>query len=217
MIITWHGYSCFRMEFQAPGRKVSVVTDPYAPEGRTRLPRNLSADIVTVSHGHERHNNVDAVSGNPFVIDGPGEYEVKDVFVHGVRSYHDLEEGGKLGSNTMYYITAEGIHIAHLGDLKHALKEDQLGDMHNIDILFVPVGGGDVLSAKQAADVVAQFEPRVMVPMHYRTDKLGKDLEPVSTFLKAMGVSGVEEVSKLKITARDLPQEEMQVMVLQQQ
>lgn len=217
MIITWHGLSCFKLEFQGHGGKVAVVTDPYSPEGKTRLPRNLSAEIVTVSHGHERHNNVEAVGGNPFVIDSPGEYEIKDVFVQGIGAFHDAEEGKKLGPNTMCFITAEGLHIAHLGDLKHPLKEDQLGDLHNIDILFVPVGGGDVLSAKEAADVVGQFEPRVMIPMHYATDDLGKGLAGVEPFLKAMGVSGVERLPKIKLSERDLPQEEMKVMVLERQ
>jgi L-ascorbate metabolism protein UlaG (beta-lactamase superfamily) len=173
--------------------------------------------VVTVSHDHARHNNVAAVSGNPFVIDGPGEYEVKDVFVHGVGAFHDDEGGRRMGDNTMYYITAEDLHIAHLGDLKHELQENQLGDMHNIDILFVPVGGKDVLDAKQAAAVVSQFEPRIVVPMHYRTDRLGKDLDKIEDFLKAMGIADAEETSKLKVSTRDLPQEEMKVIVLQQQ
>lgn len=217
MIITWYGYSCFRLEFQGHRGKVALVTDPYAPEGKSRLPRNFSAEILTVSHDHERHNNIAAVGGNPFVITGPGEYEVKEVFVQGVTAFHDDEEGKKMGENTMYYITAEGLHIAHLGDLKHSLKEDQLGDMHSIDILFVPVGGGDVLNAKQAADVVSQFEPRVIIPMHYKTDKLGKELDGVTPFLKAMGIAESEELPKLKISDRDLPQEETQIIVLQQQ
>ncbi|MEA3249128.1 MAG: MBL fold metallo-hydrolase [Patescibacteria group bacterium] len=217
MVISWHGYSCFKLEFKASGHKVAVVTDPYSPEGKSRLTKNFPADVVTVSHDHDRHNNVATVGGDPFVIDGPGEYEVKEVFVHGVSAFHDDEEGKKMGDNTMYYITAEGLHIAHLGDLKHLLKENQLGDMHSIDILFVPVGGGDVLDAKQAVTVVSQFEPRVVVPMHYRTDKLGKNMDKVEPFLKAMGVASPEEMSKLKISARDLPQEEMKIIVLQQQ
>jgi L-ascorbate metabolism protein UlaG (beta-lactamase superfamily) len=205
------------MEFQGAGGKVGLVTDPYAPEGKVRLSRSLSAEIVTVSHNHERHNNVAAVGGDPFVIDSPGEYEVKDVFIQGAAAFHDDEEGKKMGDNTIYYITAEGMHLAHLGDLKHKLNADQLGDLHNIDVLFVPVGGGDVLDAKKAVDVIGQFEPRIVVPIHYKTDKLGKDMDDEKQLLKAMGISDVETMPKLKLSAKDLPQEEMKVIILQQQ
>lgn len=213
MNITWHGLSCFTIEETAHGRSVSLVTDPFTPEGKAKLPRNLNADIVTVSHDHGRHNNVAAVGGSPFVISGPGEYEVKDVLVTGVRTFHDEEGGAKMGKNTMYYITFGDVHLAHLGDLKHPLEEKHMGELHDIDVLFVPVGGGDVLDAKQAADVVAQFEPRVIVPMHFRSGDSGAKLEDVGAFLKAMGVKDPERSAKIKLSKKDLPQEEMKIVV----
>jgi len=218
MNITWYGYSCFKMEFGTRGgTKVSLVTDPFAKEGRNGLPRTLSADIVTVSHDHERHNNIKEVSGEPFVIDGPGEYEVKDIMVTGIKACHDNQQCEVRGSNTLFYIVADGIHLAHLGDLDHKLEESQMADVHNIDILFVPIGGGDVLDAKQAVEVISQFEPRIIIPMHYQTERWGKGMDGLQPFLKAMGVATPETVSRLKVTARDLPQEETKVVVIEPQ
>lgn len=223
MIITWHGLSCFSIKEQGRDREVSLVTDPYSPEDGKKLSRALSADIVTVSHDHPRHNNVAAVGAPsaaqsvPFVITGPGEYEVKDVFVTGVGTFHDLVDGKEKGTNTIYYINAAGLHLLHLGDLKHPLEEKHMEEMHEIDVLFVPVGGGDVLNAKQAAAVVGQIEPRVIIPMHYRAGGLGSKLDGVDVFLKAMGAGKTEPLSKLKITDKDLPQEEMKIIVFEPQ
>jgi L-ascorbate metabolism protein UlaG (beta-lactamase superfamily) len=182
-------------------------------EDGLKLPRNLAADIVISSHDHSRHNNVSAVGGSPFVITGPGEYEVKDAFVTGVPTYHDMVEGKEKGTNTMFYITVGDIHIVHLGDLKHPLEERHMEEFHEIDVLFVPVGGGGVLNAKQAAEVVAQLEPRIM---HYKTGASSK-LEPVDAFLKAMAIAKPAPLPKLKIAAKDLPQEETSVIILEPQ
>jgi L-ascorbate metabolism protein UlaG (beta-lactamase superfamily) len=222
MTITWLGFSCFKIEEKLAGGEVSVMTDPFSPEDGKKLPRNASADAVTVSHDHPRHNNVKDVSavggsGSPFVIDGPGEYEIKDVFVSGVPTYHDMVEGKEKGRNTMYYVTVGDVHIVHLGDLKHPLEEKHMEELHNIDILFIPVGGGDVLTAKQAVEVVGQLEPRVIIPMHYRAGGTGAKLDGVDAFIKAMGVPKPETVSRFKVAKKDLPQEEMKVVLLDPQ
>lgn len=222
MQITWHGFSCFRITETLNGHEVSVVIDPFVPQDGMKLPRNLSADVVITSHDHERHNNVAAVSaasgeGAPFVIDGPGEYEVKDAFVTGIPTYHDMVEGKEKGTNTMYYVTIGGIHVVHLGDLKHPLEERHVEDFHQVDVLLVPVGGDSVLTAKQAADVVAQLEPRIIIPMHCRVGSAGGKLDTVDAFLKAMAAGKVEPLPKLKISVKDLPQEESRVVVLEPQ
>ncbi|HSD12759.1 MAG TPA: MBL fold metallo-hydrolase [Patescibacteria group bacterium] len=216
MQITWHGFSCFRIQETIHGHDVSIVIDPFEPEEGLKLPRNLAADLVISSHDHDRHNNVAAVGGTPFVITGPGEYEVKDAFVTGIPTYHDLVEGKEKGINTMFYITVGDIHIVHLGDLKHPLEEKHMEEFHEIDVLFVPVGGGGVLTGKQAAEVVAQLEPRIIIPMHYKTGAASK-LEPVDAFLKAMAIAKPAPLPKLKIAAKDLPQEETQVIILEPQ
>ena len=198
------------------------MTDPYAPEDGKKLSRSLAADIVTVSHDHARHDNVDAVSGptaesKPFVITGPGEYEVKDMFVTGVPTFHDMVEGKEKGMNTMYRITSGEIHMVHLGDLKHPLDEKHMEDFHDIDVLFVPVGGGDALNAKQAAEAVNQLEPRIIIPMHYKSGSIGAALDGIEPFIKAMGLGKPEVLPKLKISAKELPQDEMRLVVLEPQ
>lgn len=216
MQITWHGFSCFRIQETLHGHDVSIVIDPFEPQDGLKLPRNLAADVVISSHDHDRHNNVAAVGGSPFVITGPGEYEVKDAFVTGIPTYHDMVEGKEKGTNTMFYVTVGDIHIVHLGDLKHLLEERHMEEFHEIDVLFVPVGGGDVLTGKQAAEVVAQLEPRIIIPMHYKTGSASK-LEPLDGFLKAMAIAKPAPLPKFKIAAKDLPQEETQVIILEPQ
>lgn len=218
MNITWYGYSCFKLEIGARGDdKVVLVTDPFVKEGRNGLPRTLTADIVTVSHDHERHNNVKEVGGDPFVISGPGEYEVKDVMVTGIQACHDDQNCEIKGESNIYYMVAEGLHIAHLGDLGHKLDESHLADVHTVDILFVPIGGTETLDAKKAAEVVSQFEPRIIIPMHYKSGRWGSKLDGLDPFLKALGVSEPETVNRLKIIPRDLPQEETKVVVIEPQ
>jgi L-ascorbate metabolism protein UlaG (beta-lactamase superfamily) len=164
---------------------------------------------------------VEGVSGpngaTPFVITGPGEFEVKDVFVTGIPTYHDMVEGKEKGMNTMFYITIGDVHIVHLGDLKHGLEEKHMEDLHRVDVLMVPVGGHDVLDAKGAAAVIGQLEPRVIIPMHYKAGGSGGSLDTVDVFLKAMGASKPESLPKLKIAAKDLPQEETKIIVLDPQ
>lgn len=217
MIITWYGFSCFKLQEQTRDREVAVLTDPFSPEDGKKLPRNLTANVVTVSHDHPRHNNVAAVGENPFVISGPGEYEVQEAFVTGTPTYHDLVDGKEKGRNTLYFITVGGLHLLHLGDLNHPLDEKSFEDLHDIDVLFLPVGGHDVLNAKQALDLVGQLEPRVIVPMHYRAGGMCSKCDPIDPFLKAMGSGKIEALPKLKITDKELPQEEMKVVLLQPQ
>lgn len=221
MNIVWHGDSCFRISENLNGAEVALVTDPFQPEDGKKLPRNLVADIVTVSHDHPRHNNAAAVSAmpggaEPFAVDGPGEYEVKDIHVKGIDT--PIDPGGKeKGRNTIYYFIVNGIHLVHLGDIKHKLSEEYLPEVHDIDVLFVPVGGHETLDAKTAAEVVAQFEPRIIVPMHYRAGGVCEDCESVDAFLKAMGLEKPEPVAKIKLSAKDLPQDEMKVILLDPQ
>lgn len=163
MQITWLGQSCFKIQ----GKDVTVITDPYASDIGLKLPR-LNADIVTVSHDHHDHNNVDAVNGTPFVIDKPGEYEIKNVFVQGIPAYHDTSSGTERGNSIIYLFQIEELKIAHLGDLGAKLTDEQLEKLEGVDIIFIPVGGTFTIDGKQAAEVVNQLEPRIAIPMHYK-------------------------------------------------
>jgi len=208
MEITWYGQSCFRLR----SRGLSVVTDPYGPSTGLKLPR-LTATVVTVSHEHEDHNNVEAVKGSPFVINGPGEYEVEGIFVIGVATWHDDKEGRELGRNTAYLIEFEDLTICHLGDLGHVLSQEQVEQLSNIDVLMVPVGGRSTLTGTRAAEVVGLLEPGIVIPMHYRVPGLKAQIETANRFLKEMAVENPERIDTLTVTAGSTPEETRVVLL----
>jgi L-ascorbate metabolism protein UlaG (beta-lactamase superfamily) len=192
--VTWLGQSCFRLR----GKSVAVVTDPYPPALGPKL--KLEANLVTVSHGHESHSHVQAVR-DAYVIEGPGEYEVSGVSVHGVPTYHDASQGAEHGRNTVYVIDVDEVRVCHLGDLGHKLDDGVLEAIGNVDVLLVPVGGTCSLDGASAAEVVRQVEPRYVVPMHFAHPAIRKELAPVERFLKEMGVPEAEPQTRLTVQA----------------
>ncbi len=213
MIITWLGHACFKIQ----DSEVAIVTDPYDQSIGFKLPR-LTADIVTVSHNHYDHNNVAAVRGTigePFVISNPGEYEIKDVFVYGIPLWHDKNEGKERGPNTVYRIEIEGISVVHLGDLGHILTEEQTSTLNGVDILLIPVGGKYTIGAREAVEIINEIEPRIVIPMHYKIPGLKLDIDSVDKFLKEIGMGMVEKLPKLKISKKDLPHEELRIILLE--
>src|SRR3990167_4473899 len=218
MDITYLGHSCFKLKSTG----ATVVTDPYENSLGFNLP-SVSADVVTVSHDHGDHNNIKAVSrtarrDRPFVIDEIGEYEILGVSVFGVASYHDDEEGDKRGKNRIFSILIDGVSVVHLGDLGHQLSDKQVEQINGVDVLLVPVGGVYTIDPAGAAKVVADLEPAMVVPMHYKTDKHNPEafggLAGVEEFLKEMGVGNVERTDKLSVSRVSLP-EETKVVVLE--
>jgi len=192
--VSWHGLSCFRLR----GKNATVVTDPYPASVGVKLPR-LEADLVTISHGHPYHSNLDAVTTkDAFIVECPGEYEVKGVTVFGIRSFHDAVEVAEAGANTIYVLEVDDVRICHLGDLGHGLDDETVEAIGTpVDVLLVPVGGGRALTAAKAAEVVRTIEPRWVVPMHYRLPGFKVELDGPETFLKEMGVTEVQPQSKL--------------------
>ena len=217
MNITWAGQACFQISAnQKKSGSVSIVIDPFNEKIGLKVPK-LEADLLLVTHQHEDHNNIKAVSGNPFLIDGPGEYEIKDVFVQGIPSFHDSSLGQERGTNTIYTIEAEEINLCHLGDLgQKELTAEQIEKIGEVDILMIPVGGFYTLSAQEAVKVILQIEPKIIIPMHYQIEKLklGKKLDGVDQFLKAMGVKEVEPLPKLAIKKKNLSAEEAKIIIL---
>lgn len=210
MDIVWYGQSCFKVK----GKTSSIVIDPFDPtKTGLKLPKDLVADVLLITHPHQDHNNITAVSGDPLVIEGPGEYEVKGVSVNGIHSYHDNQEGSQRGINTIYHINFEGINILHVGDLGHLLTDEQSGQISEVDILMIPVGGNYTIDAQDAAKVVASLEPKIVIPMHYKIEGSTVEVAEVEGFLKEMGVENIESLPKLTITKEKLP-EETQVILL---
>jgi L-ascorbate metabolism protein UlaG (beta-lactamase superfamily) len=207
--VTWLGHGCFRLR----GRNAAVVTDPFPPSIGIKLGR-LDAQIVTVSHEHENHAYFSAIPNARYRISGPGEYEVAGVGVIGFDTFHDAQHGEVHGRNTVYLIELDDVRVCHVGDLGHKLGDDHLETLGNVDVLLVPVGGRTTMSAVQAAEVVRQVEPRVVVPMHFAIPGLKIELEPVDRFLKEMGLTAAEPQPKLSIQAAS-GESETKVVVLE--
>jgi len=188
-----------------------LITDPFSPSFPYDLGRPL-AHIATVSHAHPGHNYIQGIRGKPKIIQRPGEYEIGGVFIIGFAAFHDRERGRKRGKNTLYLIEMDGLRLCHLGDLGHPISLEQIG-VAGIDILMIPVGGFSTLNPSSSAELVRVLEPRVVLPMHYRTEVWGKDLEPVDKFLKEMGIKETTPQPKLSLSKSRLPQE-TQVILL---
>lgn len=210
------GHACFRLR----GRDGIVLCDPFSRAIGIDLGRP-TAHIVTVSHNHPDHNNVAQVKPmreKLFVIDSPGEYEVSGVLITGVRTYHDKAKGAELGTNTVFVIHLDEVAFCHLGDLGHELSQAQLEAIGNVDVLFVPVGGGETIGPAEAINVISQIEPRVVIPMHYATAQLSFDqpLGSLERFTHEMGLKDVVAEEKLSLTASSLPpeSEETRVVIL---
>ena len=200
MDISWLGHSCFKIK----GSHATVITDPYSPSLGYSLGKP-TARIVTVSHQHPGHSYFQGVGGEPRVITGPGEYEISGILIIGIATFHDAERGGKRGKNTIYLMEVDEVSVCHLGDLGHVLTAEQAEELGNVDILLLPVGGVSTINASAAAEVVRRLEPKVVIPMHYKTQALSWELEPVGRFLKEIGVKEVNSLPKLSFTRTSLP------------
>jgi len=212
MDIYWYGQACFKIK----GKSASLLIDPYDPEMmgfKAPKPSDMEVDMVLKTHDHPDHNNLKIAQGSPVEIIGPGEYEVKGVTVNGVSVFHDKSNGSERGKNTVYHILMDGLHIVHCGDLGHTFTEEQLEEIGDCDILMVPVGSVYTIDGKDAAEVVSELEPRIIIPMHYGIEGMKFNLEGPEVFLKEMGAEGIVPQPKLSITKDKLP-EEPQVILL---
>ncbi|MCD4684374.1 MAG: MBL fold metallo-hydrolase [Anaerolineae bacterium] len=209
MDIIWYGHSCFRVSERG---HASIITDPFGDHLGYDVPLRLKADIVTVSHPVPGHNNIDAVKNVHHVIEGPGEYEIGDVFIIGVATFDPQIEQPR--RNVIYVFDYSPLKVAHLGDLDHVPKQSMIDALGQIDIVMVPVGGGSSLNSNQAAEVVSLLEPSIVIPMHFQTEALrGLELDSVDRFLKEMGVNAIEQEELLRISSSSLP-EQTQVVLL---
>lgn len=217
MDITYNGHACFTIR-AASGQ--TVVIDPYDPAATGLKSARLVGDLVLSTHPHPDHNYFAGVSNaeagkEVFRISGPGEYEVGGVLVRGINSYHDESKGSQRGRNTIYIINIEGVNVCHLGDLgQKKLTETQLEDIGDVDVLLIPVGGIFTIDAKDAMEIIAQINPKIVIPMHYKTPELKYELGNVDEFVKQMGITNIETVKKLPVK-KDRLSEELQVVVME--
>lgn len=213
MKITHIAHSCFLIETQSD----SIITDPFDSSIGYKMPQ-LTADIVTVSHGHYDHNYVDGVKGNPEVITTPDDHNVRGIDITGIQVFHDKEKGAKRGINNIYiFRNIEEMSVCHLGDLGHILTFDHLQAIGKIDVLMIPVGGYFTIEPDEAVYVAKQINPKIVIPMHYMSEKAknNKDytlpIKTVEPFLNLIGEA--QHVDALSITKEQLP-DKMKVYVL---
>jgi len=208
--IIWYGHSCFRLTERG---QTTLITDPYSPSiGLPEL--KLKADIVTISHAEPGHNYLDAIKSPYRAVQSPGEYEIGGTFVTGIAMNHIDETTGEARANVAYRIQYDsGVTVLHLGDLAGLPEQSMVRDLGEVNVLLLPVGGGRGLKPSLAAEVIAMIEPGYVVPMHYALPGLAFELEPLDKFLKAMGVSRVNELDTLRLNAGDMP-EQPQITVL---
>lgn len=215
MKIVFHGHSMFEIScFLSKQESVNLVIDPFSEKIGLKPPK-LKADILLISHDHYDHNNSQIITGDYFLISEPGEYEIKNVNIKAIKSFHDQKQGKERGDNLIFKIEAENIHLCHMGDFgQKELTNDQLTSMGKVDILFLPVGGIYTISAKEAKMVVEQLEPKIIIPMHYYLLNLKIKLESLEKFLDQMGKK-VEKMEKLQIKSKDLQEEGQKIVVLE--
>jgi L-ascorbate metabolism protein UlaG (beta-lactamase superfamily) len=203
MVITWYGQACFKIQ----SGDLVIAIDPFAKEIGLTPPR-FRADLALVTHSHYDHSNTASLAGDPFVVSGPGEYEVKGAVIRGIQTVHDRVLGKERGLNTAYRLEVEGIALVHMGDFgEERAREETLELLGDVDVLFVPVGGTYTIDAQDAARVTKQIEPAFVVPMHYKLPGVKADLAGVEPFLKEMGSAKAEPAEKLVLKKKDIPEE----------
>ncbi len=212
MQIFWQGYSSVRIETKQGEESCMIMTDPYQNEASMRLSRTAEPDLLLLSNQDINRFNVDGVAGKPFIISEPGEYEVRGVFVYGIQD-PSIDSGKK--RQLIYRIEAEDMVIAFLGGLNRQLTDHEIERLGNIDILILPVGGGEALEAKSASKIISQIEPRIVAPINYHVNGIKTKLDTVDQFCNALGICKRENITKLKISSKDLPAEDLLVTVIE--
>lgn len=216
MNIVWKGQSCFQIS-TTPNKNglVSIVIDPFDKETGLKVPK-FQANILLTTHNHRDHNNTRAVSGEYLLINRPGEYDIKSIFIEGIPSFHDDSQGKEKGANTIYTIKSEDIKICHLGDLgQKELNPEQLKRIGEVDILMIPIGGTYTIDSSEAIKIMAQIEPKIIIPMHYHLPGMKIKLDSIDKFLKILGIKKAETTAKLSIKKKDISDQEAKIITLQ--
>ena len=212
MKLQWLGHSSFRLE-ESTG--TTVVTDPYHSYIGIDIPE-VEADVVTVSHKHDDHDNVEIVKGNPMIIDTVGSFDVKGIGILGIETYHDEVEGEKRGTNLIYKYRIDGIDVCHMGDIGEECTPELAEAIGPVNILLLPVGGEYTIDAETAKDYVDKLMPDMVIPMHYRTRGVELDIDKVDGFLRLFDDEVIEEVEDdtIEITRSQFDGEYTRVVVL---
>jgi L-ascorbate metabolism protein UlaG (beta-lactamase superfamily) len=211
MQISYLGYSSFRIKTE----NINIVTDPYSYSIGWHFPKQ-EAQIVTISQiANDDCNNKEGIRNeDAFIIDGPGEYEIKDIMVRGMETVYEEPEGKK-DKNIVFVIESEDIKICHLGFFRGGLTSEQIKEIEGSDVLMIPIGGVDTIDVKKAKELVKKIDPSYVIPMQYKQPGLSEthaNLANLEEFLEEMAVES-EEQDKLKISSMNVS-DETEVVVL---
>ncbi len=207
MNIIWYGQTCFSLTFQKGKENVNVFFNPLTPESGLK-PIKKESDILILNHDFKIEKN-----NNSFLVNSPGEYEIKDIFINGLYSFDD---NNKLDANIIYLLEGNDLKICHLGLLQQKeLTKEQLNELGDVDILLVPIGGARSIEAKDAVKIVSQIEPKIIIPMYYQIGHLKEKLEDLNSFLKILGIKSVEPLNKFSIKKKELLTDEPKVIILE--
>ena len=196
MNINWYGQTCFKISVsKSKNGQVNIIIDPPTKDSGLRGPK-LEADILLST-------DIKGLSaGSHFLITGPGEYDIKDIYI----------QGTKAKGATIYTIEAEDMKLCHLGRINQKeLTSEQIDLIGEVDILFLPIGTDPKTSVK----IMSQIEPKVIIPMYYKISKSKEKLDSINSFLKILGIKSIEKTTKLSIKAKDLPKEEVKIISLE--
>jgi len=205
MKIKWYGHSSFLLTSQDG---VKVITDPYESGAfggalsYGEIPEE--ADIVTVSHDHADHYTT-RLKGKPHILNSEGKKTIKGIEFIGISTYHDTSKGKERGKNLLFLFTLDGIRVCHCGDLGHRFNKDELNKVGKVDLLLIPVGGFYTLEPADAVKVCQDINPKVIIPMHYKTDKCNFPIVDVEEFLKSWKDIKRITSSELELEANKLP------------
>ncbi len=199
MKIKWFGHSCFQIETTK-----NILMDPYDDSvSYTLAPTDIS--IITESHQHHDHCAHERVKGDPVIVKTSGEHLFEDIKITGYESWHDENQGEDRGENIIFQIHTEGIRITHLGDLGHIPDEETLKQLSGTDLLMIPVGGTYTINAKQAIRLIELIAPKIVIPMHYKTQWCSYPIDPLSKFTDAFDWP-TKEIKTLELDNSKLPQ-----------
>jgi L-ascorbate metabolism protein UlaG (beta-lactamase superfamily) len=214
MKIKWYGHSAFLI---TSDQGVKIITDPYesgAYGGQLAYGKiKDQADLVLTSHDHADHNDTKSLPGSPQIVKGSGTKTAEGISIKGISTYHDPSQGSERGTNTIFTFSVDGMKVCHLGDLGHILGEKELAEIGPVDILLIPVGGYFTIDPKEATRVAEQIQPKVLIPMHFKTEKCGFPIAPVEDFLKGKSATKRPKSSEVSLEKASLPQK-MEIVVL---
>lgn len=202
-----------RIESQHGDQQATLITDPFEADLGLKFPRSLSPSVVALSHQQRERFPLNVFENKPFVMADPGEFEVDGVFAYVIPL---ADEQHPYPHTLMYRFEIEGMSVGFLGGADRSLTDAELGKLEDIDILLLPVGGDDRLSAKQAIETISAIEPRVVVPLYHHIEGVKKILGTADAFCNELGVCQRQDANRLKIARKDLPSEDLLVAVLEQ-